>query len=123
MNGETLIHQFSKEMQTEFGQNLKSIILCGSYVRGDNTEDSDMDIYCYFDHLTATDLFTVGEVVKKMPVLYKNFELNTQCMTIEEFKNQGFARAFVAPIKYFESRVIYGEELGTKPSRNDFIPH
>lgn len=121
MEGEALIRQFSKEMQTEFGSNLRSIILCGSYVRGDNTENSDMDVYCFFECLTATDLLVVGDIVKKMPVLYKNFELNTQCMTVEEFQHQGFGRAFVAPIRYFESKVVYGEDLGTKPSRIDFI--
>jgi len=121
MDGDTLIHQFSEEMQTVFGKNLKSIVLSGSYVRGDNNTDSDMDVYCFFERLTADDLFLVGNIVKKMPVLYRSFELNTQCMTVEELQHQGFGRAFVSPIKYFESRVIYGEDLGTKPSRKDFI--
>ncbi|MFD1675242.1 nucleotidyltransferase domain-containing protein [Alicyclobacillus fodiniaquatilis] len=118
---EAFIEQFVHEMKETFEQNLKSITLCGSYVRGDNTEDSDMDVYCLFECLTAEDLFAVGGIIQKLPSLYAKFELNTQCLTVDEYLHQGFARAFVSPISYFESRVIYGEDFRIRPSREDFI--
>ncbi|KKO51596.1 nucleotidyltransferase family protein [Paenibacillus sp. DMB20] len=122
MDAEYLISQFVKQMTETFGDNIKSIVLCGSYVRGDNTEDSDMDIYCLFENLTSWELITTGEIVGKLPSLYNKFELNLQCMTVDEYTRQGFGRAFVTPIKYFESKVMYGEDFGTKPSKGEFIP-
>jgi predicted nucleotidyltransferase len=109
-------------MSEKFGSNIRSITLCGSYVRGDNTKDSDMDIYCLFENLSSRELVLIGNIVGRLPKLYSKFELNLQCMTVDEYTSQGFGRAFVTPIKYFESKVLYGEDFGTKPSLKEFIP-
>lgn len=122
MNAENFLAQFVNQMTETFGNNIKSITLCGSYVRGDNTEDSDMDVYCLFENLSSWELISAGKIVRNLPSLYSKFELNLQCMTIDEYTHQGFGRAFVTPIKYFESKVLYGEDFGTKPSKEDFIP-
>lgn len=39
-----IIMLFSREMKRIFGENLKKVILYGSYARGDYTENSDIDI-------------------------------------------------------------------------------
>jgi len=122
VEAELLISFFMKKMVERFSDNIKSIVLCGSYARGDQTEDSDMDMYCFFEKLCPNDLIEIGRIVKDLPVLHNKFELNVQCMTVDEYTRQGFGRAFVTPIKYFESVVLFGEDFGTKPSREDFYP-
>ncbi|MBP1989551.1 nucleotidyltransferase domain-containing protein [Paenibacillus eucommiae] len=122
MDAEKLLTQFVNQMTATFGNNIKSITLCGSYVRGDNTEDSDMDVYCLFENLSSWELIATGKIVRNLPSLYSKFELNLQCLTLDEYTRQGFGRAFVTPIKYFESKVLYGEDFGTKPSKEEFIP-
>ena len=39
-----IIMLFSREMKRILGENLKKVILYGSYARGDYTENSDIDI-------------------------------------------------------------------------------
>ena len=40
----TLLIQYLSEIQKIYGAHLKSVILYGSYARGDYTPDSDIDI-------------------------------------------------------------------------------
>ena len=39
----TLLEQYTKILQKIYGKHLKSVILYGSYARGDYREDSDID--------------------------------------------------------------------------------
>lgn len=39
-----IVQKFAKEMRELYGESLKSIIVYGSYARGDYTESSDIDI-------------------------------------------------------------------------------
>lgn len=45
----TLLTQYLAEIQKIYGTHLKSVILYGSYARGDYTEDSDVDIMILVD--------------------------------------------------------------------------
>ncbi len=40
----TLLEQYTKLLQKIYGKHLKTVILYGSYARGDYREDSDIDI-------------------------------------------------------------------------------
>ena len=44
-----IIMLFSREMKRILGENLKKVILYGSYARGDYTKDSDIDIMVLLD--------------------------------------------------------------------------
>lgn len=46
---ESLLPQYLSEIQKIYGSHLKSVILYGSYARGDYTEDSDIDIMILVD--------------------------------------------------------------------------
>ena len=45
----TLLEQYTKILQKIYGKHLKSVILYGSYARGDYREDSDIDIMILLD--------------------------------------------------------------------------
>jgi len=47
----TLLTQYLSEVQRIYGAHLKSVILYGSYARGDFTADSDVDIMLLVDLL------------------------------------------------------------------------
>ena len=46
---QSLLPQYLAEVQQIYGPHLKSVILYGSYARGDYTEDSDIDIMILVD--------------------------------------------------------------------------
>lgn len=46
---QSLLHQYLEEVQKIYGSHLKSVILYGSYARGDYTENSDVDIMILVD--------------------------------------------------------------------------
>lgn len=46
---QSLLPQYLSEVQKIYGSHLKSVILYGSYARGDYTEDSDVDIMILVD--------------------------------------------------------------------------
>lgn len=50
-----LLEQYTKELEKLYGLHLKSVILYGSYARGDYREDSDIDIMILLD-LTDLDI-------------------------------------------------------------------
>lgn len=39
-----LVYEFAKDMQRLFGNNLSTVVIYGSYARGDYTEESDVDV-------------------------------------------------------------------------------
>lgn len=50
-----LLQQYSEELYKIYGNHLKSVILYGSYARGDFNEDSDIDIMILLD-ITDTEI-------------------------------------------------------------------
>ena len=73
-NIEQIIEEFVNGVKRILGNNLKKIILYGSYARGDYTEDSDIDI------MILTDL--EGKELEK----YRN-KIYDYCYDIEEKNN------------------------------------
>jgi len=48
-NVRNLLEQYTQELLKIYGSHLKSVILYGSYARGDYTQDSDIDIMILLD--------------------------------------------------------------------------
>lgn len=46
---QTLLSQYTDELKSIYGEHLKSVILYGSYARGDYGEESDIDIMILVD--------------------------------------------------------------------------
>ena len=49
MNINELLSRYINEIKKIYGETLQAVILFGSYARGDNTEDSDIDIMILLD--------------------------------------------------------------------------
>lgn len=69
-----LLMQYLTELQKIYGSHLKSVILYGSYARGDYTPDSDIDI------MLLVDLPT--EEIENTPMSYQNLILNIMYNTM-----------------------------------------
>lgn len=54
---QSLLKRYTEELEKIYGVHLKSVILYGSYARGDYNEDSDIDIMILLD-LTDLDIKT-----------------------------------------------------------------
>ncbi len=52
---QALLMQYTEAVHKLYGRHLKKVILYGSYARGDNTEESDIDIMILLD-LPDTDI-------------------------------------------------------------------
>ena len=61
----TLLEQYTKILQKIYGKHLKSVILYGSYARGDYREDSDIDIWRITEKmmLQLPEKYLLGEVL------------------------------------------------------------
>lgn len=46
---QSLLEKYTKELEKLYGKHLRSVILYGSYARGDYREDSDIDIMILLD--------------------------------------------------------------------------
>lgn len=81
----SLLYQYLTEVQKIYGTHLKSVILYGSYARGDYTADSDIDIMilvdlpneeldCYLDSLSELGFqYNVKHDIWIMPIV-KNID-------------------------------------------------
>ena len=62
---QTLLTQYLSEVQKIYGAHLKSVILYGSYARGDYSSDSDVDIMLLVD-LTQQKMYTYSESLSEL---------------------------------------------------------
>ena len=115
------ISSFIDSMANIQGNNIKSIILAGSYARGEATESSDVDIWCVFDKLDTTTLTSIATIINNLPIKYGQVELNTQCFSFEEFNSIFFADFLAKPIIVLEGVLLYGEEIAKNGLSNDEV--
>lgn len=115
-----LISDLIEQLQVRFKPNLQSIILTGSYSRGDQTNESDIDIFCFFNSLTTRELEDIGHIEKSISASYGVKELDLQCLTVNEYKQYGF-QYFVSPLLYFEGQLLYGESIVREPHTGELI--
>lgn len=59
-------------LQEKFSGRLNYVGLQGSHLRGDATENSDIDIMVVIDHLTVSDLDDYRTILKKLPFFEKS---------------------------------------------------
>ncbi len=67
-----LIKELKSGLEKKYGSQLKSILLFGSYARGEETEDSDIDIAVIledFDH-ACTEIERTGDLVSSLSLKF-----------------------------------------------------
>lgn len=68
-NIKILLMEYLSEIRTIYGKHLKSVILYGSYARGDYTSDSDVDIMILVD-LTEEEIEKLSEPLSELGFEY-----------------------------------------------------
>jgi hypothetical protein len=88
---------------------IQAVVVFGSYARGEEKEDSDLDTYLIFDHLKPSILLEVGEACRGFFPLYNKEVSYPLCLTKSDFYSKYMNNGSTDPIKYFESIVTYGK--------------
>jgi predicted nucleotidyltransferase len=116
-----ILNIFVNNIQNIANGNLICVFITGSFARGEATEKSDLDVWCVFNDLDTDTLNKIGEISRNFPVNYNDLELNSQCLTLEEFNSGYFSKFLAYPIIYLEGILLFGEDITTKPLKNKEI--
>ena len=93
----TLLTQYLSEVQKIYGAHLKSVILYGSYARGDYTHDSDVDIMLLVD-LVAEEADVYSDALSELGYEY-NVNYNIWVMPV--VKNLQHFKQWVAAYPFY----------------------
>lgn len=104
-----VLDEFVKALVEKQTDNIKAVMLTGSYARGEATDSSDLDVWCLFTRVDTDVLAAVGEVARTLPIRYDDLEVNAQCLTKEEFEHGYFSNFISPPTIYFEAVLLYGD--------------
>ena len=63
---ETYLHTLTEQMKEQFGSRLLYVGLQGSYLRGEATENSDLDVMIVLDELSMSDLVAYRTVLQSL---------------------------------------------------------
>ena len=102
-----LLKHYTAEMQTIYGQHLKSVILYGSYARGDFKENSDIDIMILVDS-TDEEITKKSHTVSDITFNY-NFDYDLKIMPI--VKNQEHFNRWLRAYPFYYNIKKEGIEL------------
>lgn len=108
---EKVLGEFVSQLKSTLGNSLVTVYLTGSYARGDATDKSDLDIFCIFDNVNRHVLETVGFCARHTSVAYDVLEINTQCMSVWEYKSKYFEDWSEYAVTELNSVLLFGEEL------------
>lgn len=99
------IISFRNSVIDAFGSKLDSVVLTGSYAKGDYTTGSDIDIWMIFSSLNIQDLKQVSVFLKEYS---ESPEINLQCVSAEELLAKPFKKWFSPVQLYIDGIVIHG---------------
>ncbi len=104
----TLLNQYLSEIKKIYGTHLKSVILYGSYARGDYRPDSDIDIMILVD-LAIEEMDSYSDALSELGFEY-NVEHNIWMMPVvknqQHFKHWAASYPFYANVQK-EGVVLY----------------
>ena len=116
---EKILGEFIDTLKEKQGGNLLSVYLAGSYARGDGGANSDLDVFCIFGEINAGVLSDVGFCARNNSVSYESVEINSQCMSLSEFKSDEFNAWSERSVRALDSVLLYGGDLCGVPNKDD----
>ena len=116
---EKILGEFIDMLKEKQGGNLLSVYLSGSYARGDGGKNSDLDVFCIFGELSSGVLSDVGFCARNTSVSYESVEINSQCMSLAEFKSDEFNAWSERSVRALDSVLLYGKDLCGVPQKGD----
>jgi predicted nucleotidyltransferase len=108
---ETVLKKFISELENRLGDCLLMVYLTGSYARGDANDNSDLDVFCIFRVINQYVLETVGHCARNMPISYDVLEINTQSLSVDEYKSKIFEDWSEYAVTELNSVLLYGEQI------------
>ena len=87
------------------------VYLTGSYARGDANDNSDLDVFCIFSTINQYVLETVGNCARNTSIPYDLLEINTQSLSVDEYKSKIFGEWSEYAVTELNSVLLYGEQL------------
>ena len=116
MDWEEHINIFCVSCREAFDTRLECIVLTGSYARGEQTPQSDIDLWVFINGLRSEDLEQVGAIVKQIG---NKPELNPQCTSFAEFQSAAFKNQFTHAQFYLDGKVLFGELPLPAPTQSE----
>ena len=116
-----VLNVFVNKINEEYSENLICIFLTGSFARGEATEKSDLDVWCVFNKMDTEILTKIGNISRNLPIEYNELEVNSQCLTVSEFKSGSFSKFLAYPIVYLEGILLFGNDIATKPIEDNEV--
>jgi len=116
MEPRELIDLFLDRCRQAFGPRLECIILTGSYARGEQSPQSDIDLWVFINKLNVQDLEQVGAIIKQIG---NRPELNPQCTSFAEFQTAAFKNQFTHAQFYLDGKVLFGELPKPAPTQSE----
>lgn len=108
---EKILNEFVVALKNKLGECLLMVYLTGSYARGDANDKSDLDVFCIFGTINQYVLETVGFCARNTSIPYDVVEINTQSLSIEEYKSKIFEDWSEYAVTELNSVLLYGEPL------------
>lgn len=81
-----VFEEFAGEARKELGDSLKKLILYGSVARGEETEESDVDVFAVVDE--KEDLEMLRDLAYKIGVLENGVVISVQGQTEKRFRER-----------------------------------
>lgn len=94
-----ILQRFVMEMKGLFGESLKKIILYGSYARGDNRDDSDIDIMI----LTALSDDEIRKIEDKVYDIAFDYELSDRVQISVNIRNEDHFNYWLGALPYYDN--------------------
>lgn len=116
---EKILGEFIDMLKEKQGGNLLSAYLAGSYARGGGGANSDLDVFCIFGEINTGVLSDVGFCARNISVPYESVEINSQCMSVAEFKSGEFNAWSERSVRALDSVLLYGEDLCGVPDKSE----
>lgn len=108
---EKVLNEFVTALKNRLGECLLMVYLTGSYARGDANDNSDLDVFCIFSTINQYVLETVGHCARNTSVPYDLLEINTQSLSVDEYKSKIFKEWSEYAVTELNSVLLYGEQL------------